>query len=67
MFSFAYPLNLLYLLILPALFLVYVWSRYWRRKALSRFGRPEELKELMPTVSAYKAPVKSLLSCWLFV
>lgn len=61
MFSFAYPLNLLYLLILPALFLVYVWSRYWRRKALSRFGRPEELKELMPTVSAYKAPVKITL------
>lgn len=58
MFSFGYPYNLLYLLLVPALAIVYVWGRYLRKKALSRFGRLRVIQPLMPTVSPYKPPLK---------
>lgn len=61
MFSFGYPYNLLFLLAVPALALVYVWSRHRRRKALRLFGRPESLAPLMPDTSPYKPPLKITL------
>ena len=61
MFSFGYPYNLLYLLIVPALALIYVWSRYWRKKSLKKFGKSTVLKQLMPNVSPYKPPIKITL------
>lgn len=61
MFSFAYPLNLLILLAVPAFVLLYVWSRYVRRRNLRRFGTGTALGPLMPTVSAYKPPLKITL------
>jgi len=62
MFSFAYPLLLLLLLLVPAFVLLYVWARYARRKKLRRLGKPEVLKGLMPEVSAYKPPLKISLA-----
>lgn len=61
MFTFGYPLNLLFLLLVPALLLIYVWSRYWRRKALEKFGKIKTILPLMPTVSPYKPPIKITL------
>lgn len=62
MFSFAYPVLLLLLLLVPAFVLLYMWARYVRRKRLHRFGKPEVLKGLMPEVSAYKPPLKMTLA-----
>ncbi len=58
MFSFAYPSHLLYLLLVPAFVMLYVWARYVRGKNIKKFGSNPVLKSLMPTVSAYKPPVK---------
>lgn len=58
MFSFAYPGALLLLLLIPLFVLIYVWSRYTRRRNLRKFGRPEVLAPLMPEVSPYKPPLK---------
>lgn len=61
MFSFAYPINLLILLAVPCCVLLYVWSRYMRRRNLRRFGRSSVLAALMPTASPYKPPLKIIL------
>lgn len=62
MISFAYP-HLLYLLfLLPAVALLFVWSRYNRRRKLARYGRQEVIESLMPEVSKYMPWVKMVLS-----
>lgn len=58
MFSFGYPLYLLLLLLVPVFILLYIWGRYWRKKALQRFGKLNTIATLMPTASPYKPPVK---------
>lgn len=58
MFSFAYPNLLLLLLLVPTFIIIYIWARYTRKRNMSKFGKPELLKQLMPEVSQYKPPVK---------
>ncbi len=58
MFTFAYPHLLLFLLIIPALVLVYLWNRHKRRANLKKFGKPSVIAGLMPDVSPYKPPLK---------
>lgn len=56
--SFAYP-NLLYLLLLiPAIFGLWVLARFSRRKKLLRYGNPVYLTPLMPDASRYMPAVK---------
>lgn len=56
--SFAYP-NLLYLLLLiPAIFGLWVLARFSRRKKLLRYGNPMYLTPLMPDASRYMPAVK---------
>ncbi len=61
MFTFGYPLYLILLLLVPAFFLLYVWGRHARRRKLRRFGKPDIIAPLMPTVSPYKPPIKITL------
>jgi Ca-activated chloride channel family protein len=61
MFSFAYPSNLLYLLLVPFFVLLYAWARYARKKNIAKFGANPVLRSLMPTCSEYKPPVKITL------
>ena len=58
MFSFAYPIYLLLLLLVPVIVLLYAWARYARRKKLRKFGRLENIKALAPEMSPYKPPLK---------
>lgn len=61
MFQFAQPNYLFLLLIIPAIFLLFVYSRIMKRKNISRFGNPELLKELMPNYSTSRPVVKFYL------
>lgn len=63
MLSFAYPRILLLLTAVPLIIILYVWSRYDRKKKLARFGNLRVLEPLMPTASVYKPPLK--LTIWL--
>lgn len=58
MITFAYPIYLLFLLLVPLFVLVYFWSRYLRRRNLAKFGKKESISALMTMVSPYKPPVK---------
>lgn len=58
MFTFAYPGLLFLLLLLPAIALLFGFSRIWRRKKLERMGSPSVLHMLMPDLSPYKAGVR---------
>lgn len=62
MITFAYPKLLYFLLLIPAIALLFVWSRYSRRKKLRRFGQPEVIENLMPDVSKYMPWVKMVIS-----
>lgn len=58
MFSFANP-EYLYLLLLVPLFVgLFLLSRWLRKRSLSRFGRQEQVEQLMPDVSRYKPWIK---------
>lgn len=58
MISFAYPYLLFLLLLVPALWLLYVWAVYRRKQKLKIFGKISVLKNLMPEASPYKPAVK---------
>lgn len=58
MMTFAYPVLLLLLLLVPLFVLIYFWARYMRRRNLARFGKPQNIDPLMPMVSPYKPPIK---------
>lgn len=58
MLSFAYPLYLLLLLVIPAMAAIYLLARRARRKKLDRFGRPDVLRPLMPELSVYKPVIR---------
>lgn len=65
MITFAYPHLLYLLLLIPAVFALFVWSRYSRMKKIKRFGNPETLAPLMPEVSRYMPWVKLTLSLFI--
>lgn len=58
MFRFEAPIYLYLLALLPLFVLVYVWSKYKRKKALREYGDPALLAGLMPDVSAGKDDLK---------
>lgn len=51
MFKFAHPNFLYLLLVLPVLFLIYLFFIYMKKKNLRKFGNPVLLKQLMPGLS----------------
>ena len=59
--TFAYPYLLYLLLLVPALFGLWYWSRMARRAKIRRYGRPELLQHLMPESSKYMPAVKITL------
>lgn len=62
-FEFAYPERLIYLAVVPALFLVYWAVVAMRRRRLKRFGDKATLAELMPERSVARGWIKiSLLA-----
>ena len=61
MLSFAYPIYLLLLLLVPLLAALYWYSRRSARSRLARFGRVEVLRPLMPDVSPYKPAIRVTL------
>ena len=60
-FRFAHIEYLWGLLIIPFLTLLFIWSRYSRKRALRRFGNEQVIKELMPFVSANRPVFKFFL------
>ncbi len=59
--NFAYP-HLLYLLLLvPALFALWLWARMARKAKLRRYGKIANLEHLMPEASKYMPAVKITL------
>lgn len=58
MFRFEHPEFLYLLLLLPALFVFYIYARMWRRKAIKRYGNPTLLAELMPDASSKRHHLK---------
>lgn len=64
MVSFAYPILLYLLLLIPIIVLLHLWAKIAQRKRLLRFGRIDMLSKLMPDASKYKSWVK--LSLQLF-
>lgn len=58
MFRFAYPEYFWGFWLLPLLTLFYIGARIMRRRALQKFGDPELIRELMPSVSAIRPTVK---------
>ncbi len=61
MFRFAEPLYLYLLLLIPVLVVIYLYAVYSRKKAISKFGDPYLMAELMPDVSKYRPSVKFIL------
>lgn len=58
MFSFAHPIFLYALLLLPLLFGLFYLALIARRRKLRRYGNPEVLAPLMPEASRYKPWIK---------
>lgn len=58
MFRFEEPTYLYLLLLLPLLVAFFLYSNFKRRRAISRFGDPELMAQLMPDVSKYRPDVK---------
>ncbi len=61
MFQFAQPNYLYLLLLVPIIFLLFVYSRIVKRKNIARFGNPELVKTLMPNYSSSRPVVKFYL------
>lgn len=58
MFRFEQPAYLYLLLLLPALVLLYFYAGYRRKKAIEKFGDPDLVADLMPTVSQLRPSLK---------
>lgn len=58
MFRFANPEYIYLLLVVPALFVVYLLMKYRRSKALKRYGNPILIKRLMPEFSSHRPTIK---------
>jgi Ca-activated chloride channel family protein len=61
MFQFAQPNYLFLLLLVPIIFLLFVYSRILKRKNIARFGNPELVKTLMPNYSSSRPIIKFYL------
>lgn len=61
MFTFAYPAQLLLLLLVPVFILLFILARIRRRTMLKRFGKLQVISRLMPEVSPYKPFIKITL------
>ena len=61
MFQFANPQYLLFLLLVPALLLIFIAGRMMRRRALQAFGDSDLVKGLMPDTSASRPWVKTVI------
>jgi Ca-activated chloride channel family protein len=61
MFRLANPEYLYALLLIPALIVVFWYSRIQRRRALDKFGQREILSVLMPNVSASRPVIKFIV------
>ena len=61
MLTFAHPILLLLLLLVPAVWLLYRLARHARSRKLKKFGNPEVLAPLMPQVSKYKPAIRITL------
>jgi Ca-activated chloride channel family protein len=59
--SFAYPILLYLLLLIPVIFGLWFWSRIARRRKLRRYGNLQHLEQLMPEASKYKPAIKITL------
>lgn len=62
MFTFAYPGLLFLLLLIPAFAVIYWFSRYRRRVKIKKFGNPDSLSSLMPSLSPYKSNVRIVVA-----
>lgn len=58
MLTFAYPLILIFLVLVPVVWLLYRGARYSRKKRLRKFGNPQVMSALMPEVSRYKGNIR---------
>ena len=58
MFNFAHPYALYLLLLIPLFYGLFFLARLSRKKKLSRYGRLEVIRHLMPDVSPYKPYIK---------
>ena len=58
MFRFAHPEYFYLLLVLPIIYLVYLYGIFRRKKNLKKYGDIKLLESLMPDVSRYKPHVK---------
>lgn len=61
MFRFANNEYLWGLLIIPALALIFIWSRFMRNRALRRFGNRRVMNELMPYASGSRPVFKFIV------
>lgn len=61
MIRFAHSEYLLFLTLVPVIVLAFFWARRARKKALARFGNPEMLSLLMPSIGKYKPGLKFFL------
>ena len=61
MFRFADPGYLFFLLVIPAMTLIFVVYRLQKRRNINEFGNPDLLKPLMPNVSDSRPVVKFVL------
>lgn len=61
MLTFAYPIVLTLLVLVPVVWLLYWSARRARRARLKKFGHPEVLRPLMPDVSKYKPGIRVAL------
>lgn len=61
MFEFAHTDYLWALWLIPLMTVIFVISRYYRRKAVSEFGHPELVRSLMPMVSNQRPLFKFIL------
>ncbi|NHB68515.1 vWA domain-containing protein [Perlabentimonas gracilis] len=61
MFRFANPEYLYLLLVIPALFGLYLFSSFIRRQKLSEFGNMELIRQLMPGVSPRRGWIKFII------
>lgn len=61
MLDFANSYYLLFLLAIPAVWFLYLLSRWSMRRKLKKFGRESVIRRLMPDVSSYKPALKLVL------
>lgn len=67
MFRFAHPEYLFFLLLIPVLIGLFVYSQIQRRKKIKLFGNPEVIAELMPNVSFIRPQVKFYIQLFAIV